>query len=194
MTDEGPRPSARRVLVQGNTVDQVAAKLPTYEALDRRGPTAWPVGLRGPSDAGWVQVDIDPGMPEYHFHNFGVWLLGVPGEPDLPQQVILQSRGPVAVDYWLVPHAERGSLLHGRRADGSPYAYELAGGVVETDRNLQAPPASARLALFNRGVPTDLIEDWEALPLVQEHTLTPWDLDDTSGFLGRFISGLFGRR
>lgn len=191
MSDESPRPSARRILVRGVGVPRIQARLRTYEELDRPGEDRFDVALRGPSDDGWVQLDVDPGLPLYHFHNLAMWMVGLPDEDELPSAVIAQSRGPLAVDYWLVPR-DNGSVLHGRRSDGSAYAYDLAGGRVRTEPELQSMPQSARLALSNRGVPLGLVDDWERLPVSARDTLTPWLLDKPGTLLGRVFKGLFG--
>lgn len=193
MNDESPLASRRRVLIKGVDPAWVMAKIGSYEELDRPGEQTFPVAVRGPHAGGWVQLDVDPRLPLYHFHNLGTWMAGMVGDEVLPDGVILQSSGPVAVDYWLVPR-EQGSVLHGRRADGSPYAYDLAGGIVRTERELQAPPTSARLALLNRGVPPDLVEDWDLLAVADRTELRPWLLDSGGSLLGRIIEGIFGRR
>ena len=191
MKDESPRATARRFLLRGVEPAWVLGKLRSYEQLDPPGQDLFPVRIRGPGEGGFLQVDIDPGVPLYHFHNLGMWMVGLPDEDPLPSVVILQSKGPVAVDYWLVPR-DNGSVLHGRRADGSPYGYDLAGGITLPVAEVHPPAGSTRLALLNRGLPLALADDWQALPVAVEDKLRPWVLEKEGTVLGRFFRGLFG--
>lgn len=191
MNDESPLPSRRRVLVRGVDPAWIIDKIRSYEELDRPGEDLYTLSIRGPHPSGWLQLDVDPRMPLYHFHNLGMWMVGMDTDQVLPETVILESTGPLAVDYWLVPR-DKGSVLHGRRADGSAYAYDLAGGLVRTEPELQAPAVTLRLALLNRGVPLALMQDWDALPQVETTQVRPFSTQRPPSLIGRLFKAFGG--
>lgn len=193
MTDAPP--AHRRILVQGLTLDRVLALLDSYQQLDDPGEVTHTLTVRGPTDGGWLQIDVPPGLEVYHLYNLAKWLEGSEPADPTPSELLVVDQGDDP--YWLKPVTADGgsSVLSGRYDDHRRLTYDLAQVGPVDDARFDAPPMSVAMALRTSGVPTAIQAPHAGPPVTHTISFRPWPLDGdgASPFVMKVLGWIFGK-
>lgn len=188
--------ATRRVLLKGLSVDQVTARVRAYEQLDDPGEAAVTLVVRGPTEEGWIQVDLPLDLPEFHTFNLTKWFEGDEDHPEAPEQLMLVQQGG-AVAFWAKPATADGgsSVLSGRTDDRRRFAYDLAQLQMVDDARFDAPPMSVAMAMMTAGVPVRMHAATAAPEPVTRLDFTPFDVEraGASPLVTKVLGWLFGK-
>jgi hypothetical protein len=189
--------STRRWLLKGFALDHLQKSLAAYETLGPRGPSVSFLPVRGPDEAGWIEVEVGPEVPLYHFLNAAVWFQGVEAGDPRPETTLLVDQE-AAAPYWLkpAPELQGGSVLHGSRDDLRPFVYDLARmGEVEAEE-WQTAALSIKLAMMTHQVPLAWQEPAQLRPISTHLEWRPWRLDAPRAhpLVQRVADWLLGKR
>jgi len=193
MTDAPP--PTRRILVRGLALDRVEALVGTYQELDDPGDVTHTLTLRGPNDAGWVQLDVPDALEDYHLYNLAKWLEGSEPDDPAPSALLVVDQGDDP--YWLqTVSADGGStILAGRYDDHRRLTYDLAQVGPVDDARFDASPMSVAMAMRTSGVPTAMQSPGGGPPVSRTLSFRPWPLDGdgASPFVMKVLGWIFGK-